>query len=134
FDFTFDGAGYCYISSQDTNVVTRLAVTADGRIGTPAPLAAALPAQGKFLPGTFVASSVGNVSSSTTPVSVPAGLEYSDEGEKKHSVRGVVWVNNALYVVDQPACRIKVYDKNGSFLGQSNGVESPVNLLAWKGS
>src|ERR1700733_938227 len=48
FDFTFDGAGYCYISSQATNVVTRLAVSADGRIGTPAPVAAALPAPGKF--------------------------------------------------------------------------------------
>src|SRR4051794_14400984 len=38
FDFTFDGAGYCYLSSQDTNVVTRLRVSADGKIGTPAPV------------------------------------------------------------------------------------------------
>jgi len=134
FDFTFDGAGYCYISSQDTNVVIRLVVSADGRIGTPAPLAAALPAQGKFLPGTFVASSVGNLTSSTTPVSVPAGLEYSAEGEKKHSVRGVVWANDALYVVDQPACRIKVYDQNGRFLGQSNRVKEPVHLVVDNGS
>src|ERR1700733_11054388 len=134
FDLTFDGAGYCYVSSQDTNVVTRLAVSADGKTARPAPVAPALPANGKFLPGTFVASSVGNLASPTTPVPAPAGLEYSGEGEKKHSVRGVVWANDALYVTDQPACRIKVYDKNGKFLGQSNGVESPVHLLVWKGS
>src|ERR1700681_2954004 len=61
FDFTFDDAGFCYVSSQDTNVVTRLKVSADGKIGAPAPLAPALPADGMFLPGTFVASSVGRL-------------------------------------------------------------------------
>jgi hypothetical protein len=134
FDLTFDGAGYCYLSSQDTNVVTRLAVSADGKTGTPAAVAPALPAHGKFLPGTFVASSVGNLSSPTTPVPAPAGLEYSDEGAKKHSVRGVVWANDALYVVDQPAGRIKVYDKDGKFLGQSNAVKEPVHLVVHDGS
>ncbi len=134
FDLTFDGAGYCYVSSQDTNLVTRLAVPADGKTGTPAAMAAALPAHGKFLPGTFVASSVGNLASPTTPVPAPAGLEYSAEGPKKHSVRGVVWANHALYVVDQPASRIKVYDKDGRFLGQSNAVNEPVHLLAHNGS
>ena len=107
FDLTFDGAGYCYVSSQDTNVVTRLAVSADGKTARPAPVAPALPANGKFPPGTFAALSVGNLTSPTTPVPAPAGLEYSGDGEKKHSVRGVVWANNALYVTDQPACRIK---------------------------
>jgi len=134
FDMAFDGAGHCYLSSQDTNIVTRLKISADGKTATPAPQAPALPANGKFYPGTFVASSVGDLGSTTTPVPPPAGLEYSGEGEKKHSVRGVAWANNALYVADQPACRIKVYDKNGKFLGQSNGVESPVHLLVWKGS
>jgi hypothetical protein len=134
FDLTFDGAGYCYVSSQDTNVVTRMAVSADGKTARPAPVAPALPANGRFLPGTFVASSVGNLTSPTTPVPAPAGLEYSGDGEKKHSVRGVVWANNALYVTDQPACRIKVYDKNGKFLGQSNGVNEPVHLAVHNGS
>jgi len=133
FAVTFDGTGYCYVSSQDTNVVTRLKLAADGKTGTPAPPAPALPANGQFSPGTFVASSVGNLKPPTTPVPPPTGLEYSGDGEKKHSVRGVVWANNALYVADQPACRIKVYDKNGRFLGQSNGVESPVHLVFWKG-
>lgn len=134
FDMTFDGAGYCYVSSQDTNIVTRLKVSADGTSATPAPQAPALPANGKFYPGTFVASSVGNLGSTTTPVKPPAGLEYSGSGENKHSVRGVVWANNSLYVADEPAGRVKVYDKNGKFLCQSNGVESPVHLVVWKGS
>ena len=37
FDFTFDSAGHCYLSSQDTNLVTRLTVSADGKIGTARP-------------------------------------------------------------------------------------------------
>ena len=45
-----------------------------------------------------------------------------------------MWANNALYVADEPAGRVKVYDKDGKFLGQSNGVESPVHLVVWKGS
>jgi DNA-binding beta-propeller fold protein YncE len=133
FDFTFDEAGHCYVSSQDTNVVTRLHVSSDGKITTPAPIAQALPAEGKFSPGTFVASSVGNLKPPSTPVPRPTGLEYSDDGEKKHSVRGVIWANGALYVADQPARRVKVYDQAGKLLGQSNGVESPVHLAVWKG-
>jgi hypothetical protein len=106
FDLTFDGTKYCYVSSQDTNLVTRLTVSADGKTGTPAPIASAL--VGTFLSGTFVASSVGTLSDpATTPVPQPMGLQYSAEGAKKHSVRGVAWINDALYVVDQPAGRVK---------------------------
>jgi hypothetical protein len=133
FDLTFDGAGHCYVSSQDTNVVTRLTVSADGKIGTPSPVAPALPTHGKFLPGTFVASSVANLGGPTTAVPPPLGLQYSAEGPKKHSVRGVVWANNALYVVDQPAGKVKVYDQTGKFLGQSNEVKEPVHLLVHDG-
>jgi hypothetical protein len=133
FDLAFDGAGYCYVSSQDTNVVTRLKISEGGKSATPAAIAPALPANGKFLPGTYVASSV-SVKPATTPVPAPAGLEYSDDGAKKHSIRGIVWAGGALYVADQPARHIKVYDKNGKLLGQSNGIESPVHLMVWKGS
>jgi hypothetical protein len=132
FDFTFDDDN-CYVSSQDTNLVTRLTVADAGKVGKPAPIPPALPAHGSFLPGTFVASSDGSLSRpATTPVPSPAGLQYSDTGLKKHSVRGVLWTNNALYVVDQPAGRIKVYDRNGKFLGQSNVVETPVHLVAFQ--
>jgi hypothetical protein len=132
FDFTFDDDN-CYLSSQDTNVVTRLTVAKAGKVGKPAAIPPALPAHGKFLPGTFVASSVGSLSQpATTTVPLPAGLHYSGTGLKKHSVRGVLWTNKALYVVDQPAGRIKVYDRNGKFLGQSNVVETPVHLVAFQ--
>ncbi len=131
FDFAFDGNGFCYVSSQDTNLVTRLTVSADGKTGAPLGLAPALSAQGALLPGTFVASSVGSLCNlSTTPVKAPLGLEYSAEGQKKHSVRGVLWINKALYVVDQPAGRVKVYNREGELLGQSNQIESPVHLTA----
>lgn len=132
FDFTFDGAGYCYLSSQDTNLVSRFKITAGGKTGEPAPFASALPAQGKYLPGTFVASSVGNLCGVTTGVPAPQGLEYSAAGDKKHSVRGVLWTNGALYVVDQPAGKVKVYSGTGKLLGQSNEVETPVHLSAHK--
>jgi hypothetical protein len=135
FDLTFDGAGYCYVSSQDTNVVTRLKVSKDGKTGRAAPIAPALRGRGHFLPGTFVASSAGHLSKpATTAVRAPAGLQYFGRGKKKHSVRGVLWTNNALYVADEPAGRVKVYDGNGKFLGQSSQVESPVHLIAHKGS
>jgi len=136
-DFTFDGLGFCYLSSQDTNVVTRLIVSDDGRIGRPAPVATALPTFGMFLPGTFVASSNGNLSNpATTPVASPAGLAYSPVEAKKHSVRGLVWTNGRLYVADQPACRVKIYDTTGKYLGQSNELEpgAPVHLIVHNGS
>ena len=61
-------------------------------------------------------------------------MEYSAQGAKKHSVRGVAWANDALYVADQPAGRVKVYDGNGKLLGQSNPVECPVHLAVHHGS
>jgi DNA-binding beta-propeller fold protein YncE len=134
FDLAFDGAGHVYVASQDTNVVTRLNISRGGKAATPAPLAKALPAGDKFLPGTFVASSV-SLDPPTTPVAMPQGLSYSAPvGDKKHSVRGIEWVGGALYVADQPSHRVKVYGKNGEFLGQSNEVESPVHLIARKGT
>ena len=134
FDLTFDDSDYCYVSSQDSNVVTRLRVSADRKTATAAPIAPALPAAGHFYPGTFVGSSVPDLGSQITAVPSPAGLAYTADGPKKHSVRGIVWANNALYVADEPAGRVKIYDRNGMFLGQSNQVETPVHLVVWKGN
>src|SRR5215831_7322785 len=61
FDLEFDGVGYCYLSSQDTNVVTRFIISDEGRTARPAPVAPALPAHGQFLAGTFVASTKANL-------------------------------------------------------------------------
>ena len=135
FDVTFDDAGFCHVSSQDTNVVTRLKVSKNGCTGTPAPTAPALPIKGRFLPGTFVASSVGKLSKPrTTAVAAPAGLAFSGTGAKKHSVRGVLWVKGALCVADEPAGRVKVYDASGKMVGQSNKVKEPAHLRSHKGS
>ena len=135
FDFTFDEAGHCYVSSQDTNLVTRLTVSADGKTATPAAVAPALRAHGSFLPGTFVASSVGGLAGmAATAVPSAPGLQFSVTGRKKHSVRGLAWANNTLYVADQPAGRIKFYDPDGMLLGESNQVESPVHLTVHEGS
>jgi hypothetical protein len=89
-----------------------------------------------FLEGTFVGSNNGSLTRPpTTPVDTPAGLQYSEVEAKKHSVRGVLWAKGALYVADQPASTVKVYDATGKYLGQSNKlVESPVQLLAHDGS
>lgn len=137
FDLAFDGQHYCYLSSQDTNVITRLIISKGGRTGKIAPLGPHLPSAGTFLAGTFVASANGNLPpQSTTPVEPPAGLSYSGPNfstDKKHSVRGVVWANGHLYVVDQPAGTVKLYDISGKFVGQSNVVETPVHVLAYGG-
>lgn len=134
FDLTFDGAGFCYISSQDTNLVTRLSVNNKGTTATPAPVAPALAGQGTFPPGTFVASTVAKLGDpGTSACPAPAGLGYSGTGLKKHSVRGVLWTNNALYVADQAAGTVKVYGSDGSLLGQSNQVSSPTHLSAHGG-
>ena len=134
FDLAFDGAGHCFVSSQDTNVVTRLKVSNGGKNGSPAPVALSLPSTGTFLPGTFVASSV-SLDPPTTPIALPQGLAYSAPvGDKKHSVRGIEWAGEVLYVADQPSHRIKVYGKNGELFGQSNEVESPTHLVARKGT
>jgi hypothetical protein len=134
FDLTFDGLDYCYLSSQDTNVVTRLIVADGGKTGRPAPLPPSLPRGGRFLAGTFVASSRGDLPPQpNTPVHPPVGLEYYGpefSTDKKHSVRGVTWAGGHLYVVDQPAGRVKIYDISGQLLGQSNQVESPVHVVA----
>ena len=135
FDLAFDGLGYCYLSSQDTNVVTRFIISDEGRTARPAPLATALQRKGSFLAGTFVASSIGNLSDPpTTSVPAPAGLEYSAAEAKKHSVRGLAWANGRLYVADQPASTIKMYDIAGKYIGQSNEVETPVHLLVYHGN
>ena len=134
FDVTLDGAGNCYVSNQDTDVVARLAVAADLLSATPAPIAPGLPSPGTFLPGTFVASSNGALPgvAATTAVATPAGLEVAFDKSCKvaKSVRGVVWVNGALYVADEVANAVKVYDADGRYLGASSTVPGPVHLLA----
>ena len=84
-----------------------------------------------------MASSQGDLPpQATTPVKPPHGLSYYNpkfSTDKKHSVRGVAWISGHLYVVDQPAGTVKIYDISGAFVGQSNVLETPVHVLAHQG-
>lgn len=140
----FDGTNYCYVSSQDTDVVTRLTTDSKGKSGTAAPIPSGLPSSGTFFAGTFVACSLAQLPglSATTAVPAPQGLEVgfapsadADAGTSKvqHSVRDLVLANGKLYVCDEAANLVKVYDMNGNWLQSSNTVPGPAHLLLWKG-
>ena len=141
----FDGKNYCYVSSQDTDVVTRLQVSdSKGTSGSAAPIPSGLPATGTFFAGTFVACSLGQLPglSATTPVAPPQGLETgfakntdADAGTSKvqHSVRDLLLANGKLYACDEAASLVKVYDMNGKWLQSSNSIPGPAHLLAWNG-
>ena len=137
FDLTFGaGAAYVFVSNQDTNVVARYDYPGGGADPSPA-----LPANGTFLAGTFVASECGELPGvrQTTPVkSGDGGLGVTCELEKggcckiSHSVRGVLWTNGALYVADEAAGAVRVYGDDGTYLGHQK-IDSPVHLLPSNG-
>jgi hypothetical protein len=138
YDLTFDTQGNCYASSQDTNVVT--GIQPDGSaINVASYLQQTYPPPAQFLAGTFVASSVPLVpsSSTTSPPAVPTpqGLDASmanGSGSSSHSVRGVLFYDGYLYVADEPANAVKVYDiATGELYGQIAGdtLSAPVQLL-----
>jgi hypothetical protein len=134
FDFSL-ALPYVYVSNQDTNVVVRLKVASDLLSALPAPVAPALPSDGTFLAGTFVASANGDlpgVATVTTAVAPDAGgvaVELDSSSKKvSRSVRGVAWANGALYVADEAGSQIKVYDAAGTYLG-GVGLKRPVHLM-----
>jgi hypothetical protein len=139
YDLTFDPQGNCYVSSQDTNVVTGLQGA-----NSPLPVASFLqqqyPLPDQFLAGTMVASSVGalpGVPAPTPPnVPVPQGLSvsFTDDSDTRvgNSVRGVLFHDGYLYVADEPADAVNVYDgATGQLSGQitGGGLSAPVQLL-----
>ena len=139
YDLTFDPQGHCYVSSQDTNVVTGLK-GADSPLQIASYLQLQYPSPDKFLAGTIVASSIGALPGVPTPtppnVLVPQGLEVSFTDDKDtrvaNSVRGVLFFDDYLYVADEPANAVKVYDgKTGELYGQIAGdnLSAPVQLL-----
>jgi hypothetical protein len=139
YDLTFDEQGNLYVSSQDTNVITGLGV-AGGALEVAAHLRELYPPPHMFLVGTRVASSLGVLPAIGAPhppdVGVPHGLAVGFEDETRrrvaHSVRGVVCHAGHLYVADEPADAVKVYDvETGKFCGQIAGddLRAPVQLL-----
>lgn len=139
YDLTFDPQGDCYVSSQDTNVVTGLE-GADSPLQVASYLQQQYPPPDEFLAGTIVASSIGALPGVPTPtppdVLVPQGLgvSFTDDTNTRvaNSVRGVLFYNGYLYVADEPANAVKVYDgSTGELSGQIAGdnLSAPVQLL-----
>ena len=139
YDIAFDAQGNCYVSSQDTNVVTGVRPT-----GTALPVSAYLlrkhPPPSTFLAGTIVASSLGALPDGPLPhppdVATPQGLDvgFTDRTKTRvlSSVRGVLCHSGCLYVSDEPANAVKVYAlSTGELQGQIAGtnLSAPVQLL-----
>jgi hypothetical protein len=142
FSFAFDSTRtYCYISSQDTNVVTRV-FGSGGYVGKAAPVNTALKGS-NFLDGTFVASQQGFLPPPFLPSGVSdkaGGLGFSMESTSQdpypsHSVRGVALIGGSLYVADEAANCVRIYDTtSGAYKGtisdQKQHIQGPVHLLA----
>jgi hypothetical protein len=136
YDVTFDPMGNCYLSSQDTNVVTGLKAA-----NYPLPVADYLtqqyPPPDEFFAGTIIASSIGALPNTPMPmppdVPLPQGLDVSfSSGKVANSVRGVLFYDGCLYVSDEPGNAVKVYDVDtGKLTGEIAGsnLGAPVQLL-----
>ncbi|MEO5930787.1 MAG: hypothetical protein ABIR47_12695 [Candidatus Kapaibacterium sp.] len=139
FDCTFDPSGNCYLSSQDTNVVTRLQDSGAALPVAPYLLGNYNPS-GNFLAGTFVASTVGGLPGVHPPappdVPAPQGLQvaYTDGTDTRvaNSVRGVAYYADHLFVADEPGNAVKIYDGTTGQLActiAGSNLSAPVHLL-----
>jgi hypothetical protein len=137
FDVELGDDGRIYISCQDTNtVVSILAETRE-----PAPVAAHLLKHypdGKFLPGTLVASSHGRLPEygerRAHDVPAPLGLKVvlDKDGKPRHSVRGIVVQRKHLYVADEAADAVKVFNvESGELIARvtEHALKAPVHLI-----
>jgi hypothetical protein len=137
FDVELGDDGRVYVSCQDTNTVVSLVT----ETREPAPVAAHLRKHypdGKFLPGTLVASSRGSLPEygDRPPLDVPAPLGLKvvlDKfGKPRHSVRGIVVHRKHLYVADEAADAVKVFNmQSGELMARVTGqaLKAPVHLL-----
>ena len=137
FDVELGDDGRIYVSCQDTNTV--VALVPESR--KPAPVAAHLRKHypnGKFLPGTLVASSQGSLPEygdrASFDVPAPLGLKVvlDKRGKPRHSVRGIVVHRKHLYVADEAADAVKVFDvRSGELMAHIKGraLKAPVHLI-----
>ncbi|HQR71901.1 MAG TPA: hypothetical protein PLE54_14920, partial [Burkholderiaceae bacterium] len=133
----FGDDGRLYVSCQDTNTV--LAVLP--RTRKPAPVASHLRKsfpKGNFLPGTFVASSLGRLPEcgDRAPLDVPSpqGLKVvlDVHGKPRHSVRGIVVHRQHLYVAGEAGNVVKIYElKTGRLVARirAKKLSKPVHLV-----
>ena len=140
YDLTFGSAGNCYVSSQDTNLVTGLQGP-----NNPLPVASWLQdnyPSPRYVPPRNHRRLVNRCtagSALTTPppnVAMPPGLDvsFTDNTDTKvaHSVRGVLAYGDYLFVADEPANAVKIYDRvTGEYRGTISGgdLDAPVQLL-----
>ncbi len=123
--------GNLYVSSQDTNVVTGFQGPAGQQPGQALANSQFLQSQypaGTFNPGTFVpAWTADSGVPAFTPVPVAqGGLTLATSGSSTHSVRGLAFDDAGhLFVADEGANRVGVYDSNGNFLGAITQSDSP---------
>jgi hypothetical protein len=137
FDVELGDDGRIYVSCQDTNTVVSLVP----QTRKPSPVAAHLRKHypnGKFLPGTLVASSLGSLPEYgefvPLDVAAPLGLKVvlDKRGKPRHSVRGIVVHRNHLYVADEAADAVKVFNvKSGELMARITGpaLKAPVHLI-----
>ena len=137
FDVELGDDGRLYVSSQDTNTVVAILL----KTRKPAPVALGLRRRfpnGKFLPGTLVASSQGRLPEAgdhvPPDVPLPQGLEVvlDEHGRPRHSVRGIVVHRKHLYVAGEAGNAVKVYEvKTGRLVARIKGkkLAKPVHLV-----
>ena len=137
FDVELGDDGRIYISCQDTNTVVSLVP----KTRKPAPVAAHLRKQypeGKFLPGTLVASSHGSLPEygdrASLDVPPPLGLKVvlDKRGKPRHSVRGIIVHRKHLYVADEAGDVVKVFSvRSGELMAHISGrtLQAPVHLI-----
>ena len=129
-------------------MVAAFDVATDGQSASPAfdasPYLAGLGLSGKFLKGTLVASSVGDLPdvakvtkhppSDVTVAQGGLGVEQK-QGKVKNSVRGLFYNSGLLFVVDEPGGLVRIYDPTtGQPILNSNLLTSPVQVLIHAGT
>jgi hypothetical protein len=143
----FDGAQFCYVSNQDTNVVAQATVSGNAESATIEKgcqsaylkgLTSICPATGcVYLDGTFVASQDGalpDVDVAATNVSDQYGglqVKFASASDKKvqNSVRDIAISNGVLMVCDEPAKSIRLYSlPGGNYLGSSPVPAGPTHM------
>jgi hypothetical protein len=148
YSLAFDGAGYCYISNQDTNVVARAAVSTNGQsgnIGTGSQSAylTQICKTCTYLDGTFAGSQVGslpNVKTAASSIeSLNGGLSVSIvSGKVQNSVRDVAFFGGVLFVCDEPSSLLRLYTTAagstvGTYLGSGPTLPASPTHLAVQG-
>ena len=144
YDLTIDENGTIYLSSQDTNVVTRM--NEEGQAESTASYLSDTYPNGNFMAGTFIASAIGDLPAVTeqglTPpenVSSPQGLSVSQDpttGRVLNSVRDVLTYEGYLYVSDEVNNSVNCYSlQTGELEGYiaRGKMEAPVQLLVYDG-